>query len=64
VFLLPVQLGVLGIPSPAVTPTNLLFNVVAGPGALLSYRRSGHLISPLTRQLIIGAPCPASSSAR
>ncbi len=32
VFLLPVQLSVLGVPSPAVTPTNLLFNVVAGPG--------------------------------
>ncbi|GAA3152933.1 putative membrane protein YfcA [Kribbella aluminosa] len=28
VFLLPVQLSVLGVPSPAVTPTNLLFNVV------------------------------------
>lgn len=35
VFLLPVQLSVLGVPSPAVTPTNLLYNVVAGPGALL-----------------------------
>lgn len=34
VFLLPVQLSVLGVPSPAVTPTNLLFNVVAVPGAL------------------------------
>ena len=32
VFLLPVQFSVLGVPSPAVTPTNLLFNVVAGPG--------------------------------
>ena len=34
VFLLPVQVSVLGIPSPAVTPTNLLYNVVATPGAL------------------------------
>ena len=32
VFLLPVQLSVLHVPSPAVTPTNLLFNVVSGPG--------------------------------
>lgn len=54
VFLLPIQLSVLGVPSPAVTPTNLLFNVVAGPGALLRYRRNGHLASPLTRQLILG----------
>lgn len=27
VFLLPVQLSLLHVPSPAVTPTNLLFNV-------------------------------------
>ncbi|MFF5230234.1 hypothetical protein [Dactylosporangium sp. NPDC000521] len=33
-FLFPVQLSVLHVPSPAVTPTNLLFNVVSGPGAL------------------------------
>jgi uncharacterized membrane protein YfcA len=54
VFLLPVQLSVLGVPSPAVTPTNLLFNVVAGPGALLRYRRTGLLNSPLTRRLVAG----------
>jgi uncharacterized membrane protein YfcA len=54
VFLLPVQLSVFGVPSPAVTPTNLLFNVVAGPGALLRYRRAGLLNSPLTRRLVIG----------
>jgi uncharacterized protein len=54
VFLLPVQLSVLNVPSPAVTPTNLLFNVVAGPGALTRYRRSGGLNSPLTRLLIVG----------
>ena len=54
VFLLPVQLSVLPVPSPAVTPTNLLFNVVAGPGALLRYRRHGHLAGPLTRLLLLG----------
>jgi uncharacterized protein len=54
VFLLPVQLSVLRVPSPAVTPTNLLFNVVAGPGALLRYRRNGTLRSPLTRRLVAG----------
>lgn len=54
VFLLPVQLSVLHVPSPAVTPTNLLFNVVSGPGALLRYARSGQLRSPLARQLIVG----------
>jgi uncharacterized protein len=54
VFLLPVQLSVLDVPNPAVTPTNLLFNVVAGPGALLRYRRAGQLTGPLTRQLLLG----------
>jgi hypothetical protein len=38
VFVLPVQLDLLKVPSPAVTPTNLLFNVVATPGALLRFR--------------------------
>ncbi|CCK32720.1 hypothetical protein BN159_8342 [Streptomyces davaonensis JCM 4913] len=54
VFLLPVHLSVFGVPSPAVTPTNLLFNVVAGPGALWRYRRDGALRGGLSRRLIIG----------
>ncbi|MDX6764992.1 sulfite exporter TauE/SafE family protein, partial [Streptomyces sp. F8] len=54
VFLLPVQVSVLGVPSPAVTPTNLLYNVVAGPGALLRHHRTGRLRGPLTRLLIAG----------
>lgn len=54
VFLLPVQLSVLNVPSPAVTPTNLLFNVVATPGALLRYHRQGRLGGPLTRLLLLG----------
>ncbi|MEV0585212.1 sulfite exporter TauE/SafE family protein [Nonomuraea sp. NPDC050310] len=54
VFLLPVQLSVLQVPSPAVTPTNLLFNVVATPGALLRYGRRGELGGALTRLLVLG----------
>ncbi|GIF25977.1 putative membrane protein YfcA [Actinoplanes tereljensis] len=54
VFLLPVQLSVLHVPSPAVTPTNLLFNVVSGPGALARYRRNGQFGGPLVRLLIAG----------
>ena len=54
VFLLPVQLELLHVPNPAVTPTNLLFNVIAGPGALARYRRHGQLTGPLARQLITG----------
>lgn len=54
VFLLPFQLSVLGVPSPAVTPTNLMFNVIAVPGALLRYSRQGSLRSPLTGAILIG----------
>jgi uncharacterized membrane protein YfcA len=54
VFLLPVQLSVFAVPNPAVTPTNLLYNVVAGPGALLRYRRDGALTGPLIRRLVLG----------
>ncbi|GAA2262914.1 hypothetical protein GCM10009853_015060 [Glycomyces scopariae] len=54
VFLLPVQLSVLHVPNPAVTPTNLLYNVIAGPGALARYARSGSLRSPLAGLLVAG----------
>ena len=54
VFLMPVQLSMLHVPNPAVTPTNLLYNVIAGPGALIKYRRDGLLTGPLTRLLLAG----------
>lgn len=54
VLLLPFQVSVLGIPSPAVTPTNLLYNVVATPGALYRYWRQGQTGGTLTRQMLIG----------
>ncbi len=54
VLLLPFQVGVLGTPSPAVTPTNLLYNVVATPGALYRYWRQGQTGGKLTRTLLIG----------
>jgi hypothetical protein len=54
VFLLPVQLEVLRVPSPQVTPTNLLFNVIAVPGALAQYRRQGQLAGALTGRLVAG----------
>lgn len=54
VFLIPVQVSVLQVPSPAVTPTNLLYNLVAIPGALAQYHRAGQLRSPLVRLLVLG----------
>jgi uncharacterized membrane protein YfcA len=54
VLLLPFQVGVLGTPSPAVTPTNLLYNVVATPGALYQYWRQGQSGGRLALVLITG----------
>lgn len=55
VFLLPVQLSVLGVPNPQVTPTNLLYNVVAGPGALIRYLRRGQMDMALAWAMILGS---------
>jgi uncharacterized membrane protein YfcA len=54
VFLLPVQVSVLSVPSPSVTPTNLLYNVLAIPGALQRFGREGRLGGRLTRLLVAG----------
>jgi uncharacterized membrane protein YfcA len=57
VFLLPLQLDVLRVPSPAVTPTNLLFNIVSTPGALVRYLRNGGrdgILGGLTGRLLAG----------
>jgi uncharacterized membrane protein YfcA len=54
VLLLPFQVSVLGTPSPAVTPTNLLYNIVATPGGLYRYWRQGQTGGSLARVLIAG----------
>ena len=54
VLLLPFQVSVLGTPSPAVTPTNLLYNVVSTPGALYRYRRQHQTGGRLALILISG----------
>jgi uncharacterized membrane protein YfcA len=54
VLLLPFQVSVLGTPSPAVTPTNLLYNVVATPGAVYRFWRQGQIAGRLTLVLMAG----------
>src|SRR6202034_1672792 len=49
------QVSVLGTPSPAVTPTNLLYNVVATPGALYRYWRQEQTGGRLAPVLIAGS---------
>ena len=60
VLLLPFQVSVLGTPSPAVTPTNLLYNIVATPGGLYRYWRQGQTGGHLARVLVAGTPRPLS----
>jgi uncharacterized protein len=55
VFLIPVQISVLGTPSPALTPTNLLFNLLAIPGALLRFHGEGRLGGSLLRAMLVGS---------
>src|SRR5262249_24868269 len=54
VLLLPFQVSVLDTPSLAATPTNLLYNVVATPGALYRYRRQGQTGGRLALVLVGG----------
>jgi uncharacterized protein len=53
-LLLPFQVSVLGFTSPAVSPTNLVFNVVAIPSGVYRYLREGRMNWPLTWVVIIG----------
>jgi len=53
-LLLPFQVSVLGFTSPAVSPTNLVFNIVAIPSGVLRYIREGRMIWPLTLIVIAG----------
>ena len=53
-LLLPVQMSVLHFVAPAVSPTNLLFNVIATPAGIISYQRESRLDWDLTRVVIAG----------
>ncbi len=53
-LLLPFQVSVLGFTSPAVSPTNLVFNLVAIPGGVARYLREGRLLWPLTWVIVAG----------
>jgi len=53
-LLLPFQVSVLGFTSPAVSPTNLVFNIVAIPSGVYRYLKEGRMNWPLTWVVIIG----------
>lgn len=53
-LLLPFQVSVLGFTSPAVSPTNLIYNIIATPGGVYRYVREGRVVWPLAWIVILG----------
>ncbi len=53
-LLLPFQVSFLGFAGPAVSPTNLVFNIVAIPGGVYRFIREQRMVWPLTGIIIIG----------
>ncbi|MEW6388057.1 MAG: sulfite exporter TauE/SafE family protein [Thermodesulfobacteriota bacterium] len=53
-LLLPFQVSVLNFTSPAVSPTNLVFNIVAIPSGVYRYIREGRMNWPVTWVVILG----------
>ena len=53
-LILPFQMSVLGFTTPAVTPTNLVFNVVGIPGSVYRYFKEGRMNWPLAWNIIVG----------
>ncbi len=54
-LLLPFQVSVLGFTSPAVSPTNLIYNVLATPGGIYRYSTDRSISWPLARTIILGS---------
>ncbi|MFZ5633234.1 MAG: sulfite exporter TauE/SafE family protein [Bacillota bacterium] len=53
-LLLPFQVSVLQYTSPSVSPTNLIYNIVAIPGGLYRFIKEGRMAWPLTWVVIVG----------
>lgn len=53
-LLLPFQVSVLHYTSPSVSPTNLIYNIVAIPGGLYRFIKEGRMAWPLTWVVIVG----------
>src|SRR5215213_3135307 len=54
-LLLPFQVSVLGFTNPAVSPTNLIYNVVATPGGVYRYVQEGRVAWALVLLVALGA---------
>lgn len=54
-LLLPFQVSILGFTSPAVSPTNLIYNVLATPGGIYRYATDRSISWPLARTIVLGS---------
>ena len=53
-LLLPFQMSVLHFESPAVSPTNMVYNITGIPGGVYRYLKEGRLVWPLTLVVVAG----------
>lgn len=53
-LLLPFQMSVLNYTSPSVSPTNLIYNIIAIPGGLYRFIKEGRMAWPLTWVVVVG----------
>ncbi len=53
-LLLPFQVSILNFTSPAVSPTNLVFNIVAIPSGVYRFIREGRMNWPVTWVVMLG----------
>jgi len=54
-LILPFMVSVLGFTGPSVSPTNLVFNVVAIPSGILRYLEEGRMVWPVTWMVVLGS---------
>ena len=53
-ILMPFQVSILGFTSPAVSPTNLVYNIIAIPGGIYRFIREKRLVWPLAITIVAG----------
>jgi uncharacterized membrane protein YfcA len=53
-LLLPFKVSVLDFTNPSVSPTNLIYNIVAAPGGVYRYVREQRVVWPLAVVVILG----------
>lgn len=54
-LLLPFQMTVLGFVSPAVSGTNMIFNIIAAPGGILGFLREKRVLWPVAGTIVVGS---------